>query len=814
MKTFKVTGMSCAACQNRVEKAVLSVDGVKNCTVSLLTNSMTVEGEISENDIIAAVSSAGYGAQVTTDITETVSVEKRYNKTLIRLIVSAIILLILMYFSMGHTMLSLPLPIIFNGNPFLLCVVQWLLSTLVLIINNKFFINGVKSIVKLSPNMDLLVAMGSAASYVYSITVSLKVFSFQRIGDVVAAFSNLHDLYFEAAAMILTLVTVGKFLESLQKEKTTAALKGLIELKPLTACVLKDGVEVRINASEVVSGDIFIVRPGENIPADAVVVKGNSAVDESALTGESIPSEKGIDSKVYSATTNISGYLECKATDVGEDTVLSKIIQIVSDTLSTKAPIARVADKVAGIFVPSVLCVSLITFIIWSLVGKDIGFSLARAISVLVISCPCALGLATPVAITVGNGVAAKHGILFKNAAAIETCGKIKNVILDKTGTLTKGKPVVTDVLEFGNISKNELLKYAYSLEKHSEHPLAAAINNYCEKIGITEYEIDSFKAFSGNGISANFNGKVLLCGKEDFVSEYTIISEEASNISVSLANCGKTPLYFCYDNNFLGIIAVADSLKEDSKNAIENLKDSNYNVVLLTGDNEITAKSIGSSVGISEIYANVLPDEKTDVVKKYRSKGYTAMVGDGINDAPALTVADIGIAIGTGADIAVDAADVVVMKNSINDVYKALMLGKATLKNIKENLFWAFIYNVICIPLAAGVFIPIFGIGLNPMLASVAMSLSSVCVVSNALRLNNFKIKNKGENKMTVTIKIEGMMCPHCSGHVKNALESIEGVVSAEVSHEQGTAVVETVGEISIEVLNSAVVSAGYKVI
>ncbi len=814
MKRFKVTGMSCAVCQNSVEKAVLSVEGVKSCNVSLLTNSLTVEGNADDNLIIAAVTKAGYGVEVINDNVSSLNSKNKSDKTLLRLIISAFLLLVLMYFSMGYTMFNFPLPSIFAQKPALVCLIQIILSTAVIVINNKFFINGFKGLIKLSPNMDTLVAMGSGASFIYSVTVVLKVLSAQKFGDIALASSYLHELYFEAAAMILTLVTVGKYLESLQKERTTLALTGLINLKPLTATVIRNGKEVKVSASEVLVDDIFIVRPGEKIPADAVVVKGQSAIDESALTGESIPSEKSIDSKVYSATTNISGYLECRATNVGDDTVLSKIIQIVSDTMSSKAPIARVADKVASVFVPCVLIIAIITFLAWFFVENNVGFSLARAISVLVISCPCALGLATPVAITVGNGVAAKLGILFKNAAAIETCGKIKNVILDKTGTVTNGKPVVTDVIPFENISEKELLEFAFSLEKQSEHPLAVAVNEYCKNNNIDAFEIVDFKSISGNGVSAIYDNKTLSAGKKEFISDFTELNDEALSISNKLAGSGKTPLYFALDGKFLGIIAVADTLKADSISAIENLKLNGYNVVMLTGDNEITAQAIGNSAGINKIYANVLPNEKADIVKQFCSEGFTAMVGDGINDAPALTVADLGVAIGTGADIAVDAADVVVMKNSVNDVFCAFMLGNATLRNIKENLFWAFIYNIICIPLAAGVFIPLFNLGLNPMLASAAMSLSSICVVSNALRLKKFKLKTKGEKKMNVTLNIEGMMCPHCSGRVKQALESIDGVICAEVSHETGTAVIELCGNVSIDILKSAVENAGYKVI
>ena len=814
MKRFKVIGMSCAVCQSRVEKAVMSVEGVESCNVSLLTNTLSVEGNIADNLIISAVNEAGYGAEILEDHHSALKGDTKSDKIFLRLFVSAVLLIVLMYFSMGFTMFNFPMPDFLSSNPAIICLIQFVLCSFVIIINNNFFTNGFKGLIKLSPNMDTLVAIGSSVSYIYSIFVALKIVSVQSVGNTSLALSDLHSLYFESAAMILTLVTVGKFLEAKQKSKTTAALTGLISLKPLTASVVRNGTEIKINANEVLVDDIIIVRPGEKIPADAVVIKGYSSVDESALTGESIPSEKRVDSLVYSATINISGYLECKATDVGNDTVFSKIIQIVSDTISSKAPIARVADKVAGIFVPCVLIIALITFLAWLFSVNNVGFALARAISVLVISCPCALGLATPVAITVGNGVAAKSSILFKNAAAIEICGKIKNVILDKTGTVTNGNPVVTDVIPFNNFSETELLGFAFSLEKHSEHPLASAINNYCVNNKIRSFDVSDFKAISGNGVTAIIDNALVSGGNKEFIGSFANISCKENQTYYQLAEEGKTPMLFAYADKLMGIIAVADTIKSDSKIAISNLKRSGYNVIMLTGDNEITANAIANIAGINTVFANVLPNEKAEIVKRYCAEGFTAMVGDGINDAPALTVADLGVAVGTGADIAVDVADVVVMKNSINDVFYALSLGKATLRNIKENLFWAFIYNIIYIPLAAGVFIPLFNIGLNPMLASAAMSLSSVCVVSNSLRLNKFKINSKGEYKMKVTLKIEGMMCPHCSGRVQKALEGLEGVISADVSHELGTAVIEVEKEFPESLLKTTVEKEGYKVI
>ena len=823
MEQFDVKGMSCAACSARVEKAVSKLDGVSSCSVSLLTNSMAVDGSASEQEIIAAVRSAGYDAAVKgktqtakkpDDIKDTET-----PKILRRLIASLVFLLILMYFSMGHMMLGLPVPPFFEGNHLALGMLQMILSAIVMIINQKFFVSGFKGMLHLAPNMDTLVALGSGVSFAYS-TVILFLMTAEH------SESLMNELYFESAAMILTLITVGKLLESRSKGKTTDALKSLMKLAPKTATVIRNGAETTVEIAQVRTGDVFIVRPGESIPVDGVVIEGGSAVDESALTGESVPVDKAQGDAVSAATINCSGYLKCEATRVGEDTTLSQIIKMVSDAAATKAPIAKIADKVSGVFVPTVIAIAAVTAVVWLFAGQTVGFSLARAISVLVISCPCALGLATPVAIMVGSGVGARNGILFKTAVALEETGKIRTVALDKTGTITRGEPVVTDVITNG-VSENELLTCAASLEALSEHPLAKAVMGFAEGRGIAPSGLKDFRVRSGNGLEGEFGGEIIRGGNRAYIEKAAGIPQTLLDQATALAEQGKTPLYFSKGNKILGIIAAADVVKGDSPSAVAQLKSLGMKVVMLTGDNEKTAAVIGEQAGVDEVIAGVLPDGKERVVRELQNGGKAAMVGDGINDAPALTTADIGIAIGAGTDVAMDAADVVLVKSRLSDVPAAIRLGRATLRNIRENLFWAFIYNIIGIPLAAGVFIPIFGWQLNPMFGAAAMSLSSFCVVTNALRLNFVKLHPKDENIipqknnivvkeekiMKDTLKIEGMMCPHCEARVKNALEALPEVDSALVSHKSGTAEVTLNAEIAHEALAAAVTAQGYEV-
>lgn len=844
MEQYTVTGMSCAACSTRVEKAVSKVPGVTSCSVSLLTNSMGVEGTASEQDIVKAVTDAGYGASkkgskaagnaqngsMSTGggpIGDEELLKDRETPVLKkRLLSSLVFLIVLMYFSMGHMMWDWPLPAVLADNHIAMGLIQMLLTIAVMVINQKFFISGFKSLFHKAPNMDTLVALGSAAAFVYSTYALFAMTDAQVHGNMDGVMHYMHEFYFESAAMILTLITVGKMLEAHSKGKTTDALKGLMKLAPKTAVLLKDGVETEVSIEQVQKGDIFIVRPGENIPVDGKVLEGSSAVNESALTGESIPVDKAAGDLVSAATINQSGYLKCEATRVGEDTALSQIIQMVSDAAATKAPIAKVADKVSGIFVPAVITIAAVTIIVWLLAGQSVGFALARGISVLVISCPCALGLATPVAIMVGNGMGAKNGILFKTAVSLEEAGKIEIVALDKTGTITTGEPKVTDVICNKGVTEKELISFAYALEKKSEHPLAKAVLAYAEAAQTDIFEVNNFTALPGNGLTAEYENVVLSGGNYKFISTRTTVSQEMQEQSQKLANAGKTPLFFTKDDKLLGIIAVADVIKEDSPEAVRQLQNMGIRVVMLTGDNERTAKAIGAQAGVDEVIADVLPDGKDSVISRLKRDGRVAMVGDGINDAPALTRADIGIAIGAGTDIAIDAADVVLMKSRLSDVPAAIRLSRATLRNIHENLFWAFFYNIIGIPLAAGVWIPFFGWKLNPMFGAAAMSLSSFCVVTNALRLNLFsvhnaekdkKIKSKKkveDKKMEKTLTIEGMMCGHCEARVKKALEALPEVKEAVVSHEAGTAVVTLESAVSDEALKEAVEAQDYKVI
>ena len=837
--------MSCAACSARVEKAVSKVPGVTSCSVSLLTNSMGVEGTASPSDIIAAVEAAGYGASekghhaaeqaggngVSIAEAEDSLKDRETPKMKRRLIASICFWVPLMYISMGHMMWSWPLPSVLADNHMAIGLVELLLTTAVMVINQKFFVNGFKGLIHGGPNMDTLVALGASASYVYSLYALFAMSAALTQGDAAGAMTYMHEFYFESAATILTLITVGKLLEAISKGRTTDALKGLMKLAPKTATVIRNGSEEVVSIEQVRKGDIFVVKPGENIPVDGIVLEGTSAVNESALTGESIPVDKNAGDAVSAATLNQSGYLRCEASRVGEDTTLSQIIQMVSDAAATKAPIAKVADRVSGVFVPAVIAIAIVTLIVWLLAGQTVGFALARAISVLVISCPCALGLATPVAIMVGNGMGAKNGIMFKTAVSLEEAGKTQIVALDKTGTITSGEPKVTDMFPADGVTEQELLSYAYALEKKSEHPLARAVIVKAEENGqkdsLKQLEAEEFQAVPGNGLSGKIGGSLICGGNLKFISQNTEISEETSQIAGRLAEEGKTPLFFSRDGRLMGIIAVADVIKEDSPKAIRELQNMGIRVVMLTGDNERTAKAIGAQAGVDEVIAGVLPDGKESVIRSLKKKGKVAMVGDGINDAPALTRADMGIAIGAGTDIAIDAADVVLMKSRLTDVPAAIRLSRATLRNIHENLFWAFFYNAIGIPLAAGVWIPLFGWQLNPMFGAAAMSLSSFCVVSNALRLNWFKMydsskdrkiktkkQNKEETTMTKTIKIEGMMCGHCEATVKKALEALDQVDAAEVSHEAGTAVVTLNSDVSDDVLKKTVEDKDYKVV
>lgn len=838
MEQYTVTGMSCATCTARVEKAVSGVKGVTSCSVSLLTNSMGVEGTASAGEIIAAVRDAGYEASLkkgnkdqTTCLSSDEGVLKDRETPVLkkRLITSLGFWIVLMYISMGHMMWGWPLPPFFDDNHVAMGLLQLLLTVIIMVINQKFFINGFKSLWHHAPNMDALVALGSMAAFVYSTVALFAMTDAQVKGNTDAVMLYMHEFYFESAATILTLITLGKMLEARSKGKTTDALKGLMKLAPKTATLLRDGMESIVPIEQVAKGDIFVVRPGENIPVDGTILEGNSSVDESTLTGESIPVDKVAGSAVSAGTLNQSGFIRCEATRVGADTTLSQIIQMVSDAAATKAPIAKVADKVSGVFVPAVIISAVITVITWLVTGHTMGFALARGISVLVISCPCALGLATPVAIMVGNGMGAKNGILFKTAVSLEETGKTQIVALDKTGTITRGEPEITDMIPINGRSETELLAIAYALEKKSEHPLARAINQRAEQEGVVADEVEQFQALPGNGLTALLNGTTLYGGSYQFVSGKMQVSNEIKIMYEQLSEEGKTPLFFACDGELIGIIAVADTIKGDSPQAIKEMQNMGIYVVMLTGDNERTAKAIGAKAGVDEVIAGVLPDGKESVIRKLQQKGKVIMVGDGINDAPALTSANIGIAIGAGADVAIDAADVVLMKSCLSDVPAAIRLSRATLRNIHENLFWAFVYNIIGIPLAAGAFIGVLGWQLNPMFAAAAMSLSSFSVVTNALRLNFFrmydsgrdhKIKNKMKittkketNTMTKTLKIEGMMCGHCEMHTKKALEALDGVTEALVSHKTGIAVVTLDKDVSNDVLKQAVADQGYEV-
>ena len=841
MEQYIVTGMSCAACSSRVEKAVSKVPGVTSCSVSLLTNSMGVEGTASEQEIIKAVTDAGYGASKKgegTAKTQSSSVsagedmlKDRTTPALKkRLIASLGFLIVLMYFSMGHMMWGWPVPGFMKDNHVMMGLLQMLLTIAVMVINQKFFISGFKGLIHRAPNMDTLVALGSGASFVYSTYALFAMTDAQMHGDMDAVMSYMHDFYFESAAMILALITVGKMLEARSKGKTTDALKGLMKLAPKTAVVIRGEKEVQVSIEQVQKGDCFVVKPGENIPVDGEVIEGNSAVNESALTGESIPVDKAVGDKVSAATVNQSGYLKCRATRVGEDTTLSQIIQMVSDAAATKAPIAKIADRVSGVFVPMVITIAVLTIIVWLIAGQSIGFALSRGIAVLVISCPCALGLATPVAIMVGNGMGARNGIMFKTAVSLEETGKMQIVALDKTGTITSGEPKVTDIIPAAGVTEDTLLKCAYALENKSEHPLARAILENAKEENAGIEEVTGFQALPGNGLTAILDGHTLYGGNYTFISSKVSVDGDIQKKAEKLAEAGKTPLFFGNEDRLLGVIAVADVIKEDSPQAIKELQNMGIHVVMLTGDNERTAKAIGQQAGVDEVIAGVLPEGKEQVIRKLKEKGKVAMVGDGINDAPALTRADMGIAIGAGTDVAIDAADVVLMKSRLSDVPAAIRMSRATLRNIHENLFWAFFYNIIGIPLAAGVWYPLFGWKLNPMFGAAAMSLSSFCVVSNALRLNLFKMydaskdkklkakkekkRSKKEDKtMKKIMHIEGMMCGHCEAAVKKALEALPQVDEAVVSHEAGTAELTLNAEIADDVLKKTVEDKDYTV-
>ncbi len=819
MEKYNVTGMSCAACSARVEKAVSALEGVEVCSVNLLTNSMTVEGSASSGEIIAAVEAAGYGASPEEGKKQATAksesgAEKDEKNLAARLASSVVLLIVLMYVSMGHTMWGWPLPQIIARNPLMIALIQLLLSAAVMVINQKFFINGAKGFIHGAPNMDTLVALGSGASFGYSIFAVFAIANDMYSGGT--GHHWLHELYFESAAMILALITVGKMLEARAKGKTTDALEALMKLSPKTATVVRQGREEIIAVESVITGEVFIVRPGENIPVDGVVTDGHSAVNEAALTGESLPVDKKAGDKVSSGTQNKSGVLYCKATRVGEDTTLAQIIKMVSDAASTKAPIAKIADKVSGVFVPVVISIAAVAAVAWLIAGQSPGFALARGISVLVISCPCALGLATPVAIMVGTGLGAKNGILFKTAASLEEAGRVKTVLLDKTGTITKGHPAVTDIIPVDS-DVNELIRLASSLEKNSEHPLSEAVRLEGEKRGAEITAVEELEIVPGKGLRAKLQEELLAGGNLSFISEYVRISPDTEKKAEVLAQEGKTPLWFALGDKLLGIIAVADTVKDDSAEAVAELKSMGITTVMLTGDNEKTAEAIGKRVGVDRVISGVLPEGKESVVREFQQTGKVAMVGDGINDAPALTRADIGIAIGAGTDIAIDAADVVLMKSELSDVPAAIRLSRKTLKNIKENLFWAFFYNAVGIPLAAGVFIPLWGWQLNPMFGAAAMSLSSFCVVANALRLNFAKIKNKDKKekkKMEKVMKIEGMMCPHCEARVKKTLEAFAEVEEAVVSHADGTAALKLSADIANDTLKAAIENDGYTVI
>lgn len=833
MTQYNVTGMSCAACSARVEKAVNSVDGVTSCAVSLLTNSMGVEGTASPNEIIKAVTAAGYGASLkdgtkkeATNFDELKDTETP--KLIKRLVASVVFLIPLMYISMGHMMWGWPLPHFMDNNHVAMGLAQMLFAIIIMVINQKFFISGFKGLINKSPNMDTLIAIGSGASFLYSTYSLFAMTVAQTAGDSAKVMSYMDDFYFESAAMILTLITVGKTLESYSKGRTTDALKGLLSMAPKTATIIRDGAETEVPTENVQIGDIFAVKPGESIPVDGVIIDGETAIDESAITGESIPVDKTEGDSVTAATINSSGYIKCRAVRVGEDTTFSQIIKMVSDASATKAPIAKVADKVSGVFVPVVMCIAVVTFVIWLIVGQKFGYALSRGVSVLVISCPCALGLATPVAVMVGNGIGAKNGILFKTAAALEATGKTQIVAVDKTGTVTLGQPKITDIVPCDNISDDELLSVAYALEKKSEHPLAKAITDAAQQKNISLKETEEFSILAGNGLKGVIDNKNVIGGSYAFVSGVVDFDNAVTEKYNALAEQGKTPMFFARDNKLLGIIAVADVIKEDSPRAIKELRDMGIKTVMLTGDNKRTADAIGRQVGVDTVISGVLPNEKESVIRRLSEYGKVAMVGDGINDAPALTRADIGMAINTGTDIAADAADVVLMNSSLSDVSAAIRLSRATLTNIHENLFWAFIYNIIGIPLAAGVWIPIFGWTLNPMFGAAAMSLSSFCVVTNALRLNLFKIhKTKNVKKikpvqvdikeivtMKKTVKIEGMMCPHCEAAVKKALEAVDGVETATPNHETDSAEITFTTSVDDEKIKKAVEDAGYKYI
>lgn len=834
MKNYNVTGMSCAACSTAVEKAVKSVDGVSSCAVSLLTNSMTVEGNADEKQIIAAVKKAGYGASPKgkeAQNYDTLLEDNETPKIAKRLIASIIILLALMYFSMGHMMFELPVPAIFEENITGLVLVQMLLSAAIMIINGKFFISGTKSLLHRSPNMDTLVSLGSAVSFGWSVYVLIMMTYYQTHFDFAAVAELSKQVYFESAAMILTLITVGKLLEARSKGKTTNALKSLIKLKPETALIIENGVEREVPAESLKKGDMFILKAGQKVPADAIVKEGTGAVDESALTGESIPAEKEKGNRVWAATIVKSGYLKCEAEKVGEDTSLAEIIKTVENAAATKAPIAKIADKVAGVFVPAVILIAIITAIIWLALGKDIAFALSRAVAVLVISCPCSLGLATPVAITVGNGIGAKNGILFKSAQALEQAGKSEIVIMDKTGTITNGTPVVTDIFCADGIDEEGLLRLAYSVEAKSEHPLGKAIVQKAKELNTGLFNISDYKTFAGGGISAKIGKRIIACGNERFISAYSPIPSKIINEGERLARKGKTPIYFSLGGKCAGIIACADTPKNDAEKAISELKNMGIYTVMLTGDNKATAEAVAKTVGIDTVIAEVMPNDKARVVKEYKQYGKVSMVGDGINDAPALTEADLGIAVGAGTDVAIDAADIVLIKNELLDVSAAVRLGRASYRNIKQNLFWAFFYNTICIPVAAGALIVPFGISISPIIAAAAMSLSSFCVVMNALRLNFINIHNPKKDKKIKSvqineptmedkkmkekiIKVKGMMCPHCEARVKSALEEITAVESASPSHQSGEVKIVLSAEVDNATLEKAIENAGYEVV